>query len=98
MGIKLSKQTGRELLEALRERYRNASKIDKTKILDEFIVVVGCHRKHAIRLLTESIPSCQATQDRPHDLFRGGPPSARRPLGGRRSESVANASKRSSPG
>ena len=51
MGTKLSKQTRRELLEALRERYRNASKIDKTKILDEFIEIAGCHRKHAIRLL-----------------------------------------------
>jgi hypothetical protein len=52
MGTKLSKQTRLELLEALRERYRNASKIDKTKILDEFIDIAGCHRKHAIRLLT----------------------------------------------
>ena len=52
MGTKFSKQTRRELLEALRERYRNASKIDKTKILDEFIKTAGCHRKHAIRLLT----------------------------------------------
>ena len=34
MGTKLSKQTRRELLEALCERYRNAAKIDKTKILD----------------------------------------------------------------
>jgi hypothetical protein len=52
MGTKLSKQTRCELLKALRERYRNASKIDKTKILDEFIDIAGCHRKHAIRLLT----------------------------------------------
>jgi hypothetical protein len=51
MGTKLSKQTRRELLEALRERYRNASKLDKSKILDEFINIAGCHRKHAIRLL-----------------------------------------------
>ena len=52
MGTKFSKQTRRELLEALRERYRNASKIDKSTILDEFIKTAGCHRKHAIRLLT----------------------------------------------
>jgi len=52
MGTKLSTQTRRELLEALREQYRNSLKIDKTKILDEFIVIAGCHRKHAIRLLT----------------------------------------------
>src|SRR5271163_4158860 len=52
MGTQLSKQTRRELLEALRERYRNASKIEKTRILDEFIDIAGFHRKHAIRLLT----------------------------------------------
>jgi hypothetical protein len=52
MGTKISKQTRRELLETLRERYRNASKIDKTKILDEFIDLAGWHRKYAIRLLT----------------------------------------------
>src|SRR4051795_11257673 len=51
MGTKFSKQTRRELLEALRERYRNASKIDKSKILDEFIGITGRHRKYAIRLL-----------------------------------------------
>ena len=51
MGTKFSKQTRRELVNALRERYRNASKLDKTKILDEFIRTAGCHRKHAIRLL-----------------------------------------------
>ena len=56
MGTKLSKQTRRELLEVLRERYRNASKIDKTKILDELIDIACCHRKHAIRLLTEADP------------------------------------------
>ncbi len=38
----------------LRQRYPHAAKIDKTKILDEFIAVAGCHRKHAIRLLTGS--------------------------------------------
>jgi hypothetical protein len=56
MGTKLSQQTRREFLEALRERYGIASKIDKTKILDEFIDIAKCHRKHAIRLLTGSGP------------------------------------------
>ena len=44
MGTGITKQTRRELLDALRERYVNASKIEKTKILDEFIDIVGCHR------------------------------------------------------
>ena len=43
MDTKISKQTRRELLEALRERYRNASKIEKTQILDEHeaVMLVG---------------------------------------------------------
>lgn len=47
----ISKPAQIEVLEALRERYQQASKQNKTKILDEFIAVAGCHRKHAIRLL-----------------------------------------------
>ena len=40
-----------ELLEALRERYREASRREKGRILDEFVAVANCHRKHAVRLL-----------------------------------------------
>lgn len=43
--------TRRELTEAVRERYRDALKADKTKILDEFVELTGYHRKHAIRVL-----------------------------------------------
>ena len=52
MHTKISSQTKRELLHALRERYRQASKIEKSRILDEYIALAECHRKHAIRLLT----------------------------------------------
>ena len=38
----------------LRQRYQQASKPDKAKILDEFVAVAGCHRKHAIRLLNRA--------------------------------------------
>lgn len=51
MHIEISKQTRHELLEALRERYEQALKFEKTKILDEFVAIAHCHRKHAIRLL-----------------------------------------------
>ncbi len=51
MQSKISKRAQREILEALRQRYRLATKHDKAKILDEFIAAAGCHRKHAIRLL-----------------------------------------------
>jgi hypothetical protein len=57
MHTTISKQTQAELLAALRERYRHAPKADKTKVLDEFVAVAGCHRKHAIRLLTGIQPS-----------------------------------------
>jgi Integrase core domain len=49
----ISKLAQTEVLEALRERYQEAAKAKKTKILDEFVAVAGCHRKHAIRLLAD---------------------------------------------
>jgi hypothetical protein len=51
MHTTISTQTKTELLDALRQRYQQASKPDKAKILDEFVALAGCHRKHAIRLL-----------------------------------------------
>ena len=50
-----------ELLSAVRERYRDASKRDKSKILDEFVAVAECHRKHAIRLLSGSVEGSSGT-------------------------------------
>jgi hypothetical protein len=43
--------TRKELVEALRVRYRGATYGDRVKILDEFAALTGYHRKHAIRLL-----------------------------------------------
>ena len=43
--------TRKELIEAVAQRYRAASKRDKSKILDEFAALTEYHRKHAIRLL-----------------------------------------------
>ena len=40
-----------EVLGAIRSRYREAPKKDKSRMLDEFVAIVGCHRKHAVRLL-----------------------------------------------
>jgi hypothetical protein len=56
MSENISKQAKSELLDVLRQRYQRAAKPDKTKILDEFVTVVGCHRKYAIRLLTRDPP------------------------------------------
>lgn len=52
MQSKISAETKQELLEVVRERYRQATRQGKSKILDEFVAVAGFHRKHAIRLLT----------------------------------------------
>lgn len=57
MTRKVSMATRKELIEAVRERYRGAPTVDKTKILDEFIELTGYHRKHAIRLLAGKAPS-----------------------------------------
>jgi hypothetical protein len=52
-GRQLSLATRRELIQAIAERYRLASRADKRKILDEFTEVTGFHRKHAIRALRQ---------------------------------------------
>ena len=54
MVAEISTATRTEVLEAVRGRYREASKRDKTRMLNEFVAMVGCHRKHAVRLLGQS--------------------------------------------
>jgi hypothetical protein len=39
-------------MDSLRARYRSGSRVEKCRILDEFVAVTGYHRKHSIRLLT----------------------------------------------
>ena len=46
--------TRKELITAVGQRYREASKGDRTKILDEFAELTKYHRKHAIRVLTNA--------------------------------------------
>lgn len=46
--------TRRELIEAVRARYRAAGREEKKGILDEFVKVTSFHRKHAIRVLKKS--------------------------------------------
>ena len=51
MGGGISKMAKQELVATIRDRYRQASKKDKGRILDEFTAITGHHRKHGIRLL-----------------------------------------------
>ena len=55
---RMSMTTRKELTEAVSARYRCASRSEKQKILDEFVALTGCHRKHAIRVL-----SCKSVVD-----------------------------------
>ena len=51
MAGEISLATRTEVLGAIRSRYREASKKDKSRMLDEFVAMTGCHRKYAVRLL-----------------------------------------------
>jgi hypothetical protein len=51
----MSTTTKYELLEAMRSRYKAASKSLKKQILNEFCSLAGYHRKYAIRLFNSSI-------------------------------------------
>jgi hypothetical protein len=54
IGRPLKLETRREVIRAIAVRYRAATRIEKGRILDEFIEVTGFHRKHAIRALRGS--------------------------------------------
>jgi len=56
--------TRKELILALRARYRPAPLDDRIKILDEFVSLTGYHRKHAIRLLREVVLPASAARSR----------------------------------
>ncbi|MFW5941672.1 MAG: ISNCY family transposase [Chloroflexota bacterium] len=53
----MSQQGKREVVERLRHRYLQASRSEKTKILDEFVALSGLHRKSAIRALRQGYQS-----------------------------------------
>jgi hypothetical protein len=48
---KVSAQTRRELVQAIKQRYAGARKDEKCRILDEFVALTEYHRKHALRVL-----------------------------------------------
>jgi hypothetical protein len=63
MRSRITAQTKRELVIALRARYVASSRIDKARILDEFTAISGYHRKSATRILNGSL-------DVPEDTHR----------------------------
>ena len=48
---RVSMATRNELVAAVAERYARSSRLERGRILDEFVAVTGHHRKHAVRLL-----------------------------------------------
>lgn len=51
--LKLTMKTRREVIHALAEQYKRAkTRHEKSAILDNAVKMLGCHRKHAIRALT----------------------------------------------
>ena len=58
----VSMATKAELVAAIGDRYRAGARTERSKILNEFVVVTGYHRKHAIRLLRPKISDCMAVQ------------------------------------
>jgi len=51
----ISSNTRHELIEALSERYRQGSRSEKGKILDELVKLTKSHRKHAVRPIFDSL-------------------------------------------
>ena len=58
----------KEYLEAIYLRYKNATKKEKSKILDEFCLVCNLSRKHAIRLMAHG-PSAPSHKPGPRPTY-----------------------------
>ena len=50
---RVSMATRDELIRALSRRYSEVKRIERSRILDEFVAVTGYHRKHAMRVLRD---------------------------------------------
>lgn len=57
MARQISAVTRLEVVEALRARFAEGSKLEKKRILDEFVAISGYHRKHAVKLLRHGLSS-----------------------------------------
>jgi len=61
----LTKGVVKEYAAAIRDRYHRARRLEKKKILDEFVKVTGYHRKAAIRLLLKTPKQKEQPPGRP---------------------------------
>lgn len=60
----MSRTEKRAYLEAIRRRYRNADRVQKTQILNEFCAVCSYNRKYAVRILRKKLPKRRAKPGR----------------------------------
>ena len=67
----MSHQAKWEYLRAIYPRYRQVSRAEKHRILDEFCQVTGYHRKRAVRLLTGPPPRPVPARRRHRGLLYG---------------------------
>lgn len=58
-----------EYMKDVSPRYHQASRAEKTRLLDEFCHVYRCHRKHAIRILNGPLPSAHRPKRRGHQTY-----------------------------
>jgi hypothetical protein len=61
--------TRRELVDVVTERNRNASRREKSTILEEFVSVTGYHRKHAIRVLGSETQGAKPSRQKRNRLY-----------------------------
>jgi hypothetical protein len=66
---RLSMATRKELTAAITERYRSSDRVEKARILDEFVTITGFHRKHAMRVLRNPVaaPAGRRSRRRRYD-------------------------------
>lgn len=60
----MARQSKREYLRSIHERYRRGQRTEKTAMLEEFCKVCGYNRKYAIWLLSRSLPQPNARRRR----------------------------------
>lgn len=66
---RMSMATRREVTAAVAQRYSQADRPEKTRLLDEFVLVSGYHRKHAMRLLRDSKEERTRTRKAPRRVY-----------------------------
>lgn len=64
MKNKVSRRVMRDVIAVMGQRYREANKPEKTRILNQLVSMAGCHRKHAVRLLRQGGVESRETRAR----------------------------------